>query len=61
MHLIAIGVEVSEYDCYNTKIARETGQKLQPRTYVTYFSLINMNPDEPDTILTTMHMVKTAI
>ena len=60
MQLIANTVEVPEYNGYNTKIAREAGQKLQPRTYVTYFPLININPAEPGTILTTIHMVKTA-
>ena len=59
MQLIANDVEVPEYNGYNTKIVRETGQKLQPKTYVTYFPLINMNPVAPDIILTTMHMVKT--
>ena len=60
MQLIANDAEVPEYNGYNTKIAREADQKFQSRTYVTYFPLINMNPAEPDTILTTMHMVNTA-
>lgn len=45
--------EEPESNSYNTNIAREAGQKLQPITYVTYFPLINMNPAEPDTILKT--------
>ena len=48
-------VEVPKYNGYDTKIAREASQKLQPRTYTTYFPLINMNPAE-----SAMHMVKTA-
>ena len=59
MQLIVNNVELPEYNCYNTKIVREVGQKFQPRTYVTYFPLINMNPAEVDTILTMMHMAKT--
>ena len=35
MQLIAKKVEVPEYNSYNTKIVREAGQKVQPRTYVT--------------------------
>ena len=53
MQLIANDFEEPESNSYNTNIAREAGQKLQPITYVTYFSLINMNPAEPDTILKT--------
>ena len=59
MQLIANDFKVPEYNDCNTEIVREAGQKLQPRTYVIYFPLINMNPAEPDTILTTMHMVNT--
>lgn len=53
MQLITNDFEEPEYNSYNTNIAREAGQKLQPITYVTYFPLINMNPAEPDTILKT--------
>ena len=60
MQLISNDFEVTKYNGYNTNIAGKFSQILQPRTYVTYFSLINMNLAEPDTILTTMHMVKAA-
>ena len=55
MQLIANDFEEPVYNGYNTKIDRETGQKLQARTYIKYFSVINMNPAERDTTLTTMH------
>ena len=58
MNLISSGVGISEYNGYNTKIAREAGQGLRPATDITYLPLINMNPAEPDTVLTTMHLVK---
>ena len=60
MQLMVNDVLIPEYNGYNTQIARESGQSLEPATHVTYFSLINMNPAEPDTILTTMHLVKSA-
>ena len=50
MQLIVYDVQVTEYNGFNTKIAGEAGLKLKSRTYVIYFLLINMNPDEPDTI-----------
>ena len=58
MNLISSGVGISEYNGYNTKIAREAGQGLRPATDITYLPPINMNPAEPDTVLTTMHLVK---
>ena len=51
---------VPEYHGYNTKIAREAMQGQEPKTHVTYFPLINMNPAEPHTILTTMQLVRSA-
>ena len=60
MQLIGNYSEVLQYNGYNTKIAKESGQTLQSRTYVACFPLINMNPTESDTILSTMHMVKKA-
>ena len=58
--LIANDFEEPEQNGYKAKIAREAGQKLQPRIYVTYFPLVNMNTTEPDTISTVVHIVKTA-
>ena len=60
MSLIANDVQVPEYSGYNTKIARESGMQLQTATHTTYYSLVNMNPAEPDTVLSTMHVVKSA-
>ena len=60
MTLIANDVQVPKYSGYNTKIARESGQQLQPATHTTYYPLVNMNPAEPDTVLSTMHVVKSA-
>ena len=60
MTLIANDVQVPEYSGYNTKIARESGQQLQPATHTTCYPLVNMNPAEPDTVLSTMHVVKSA-
>ena len=39
-------------------ISRETGEELNQETHVTYLPLINMNPADPGTVLTTMHLVK---
>ena len=60
MTLTANGVQVPEYSGNNTKIARESGQQLQPATPTTYYPLVNMNLAEPDTVLSTMHVVKSA-
>ena len=60
MQLMVNDVLIPEYNGYNTQIARKSGQSLHPATHVTYFPLINMNPAEPNTILTTMHLVKSA-
>jgi hypothetical protein len=58
MNLIANDVTLPEYNGYNTRITRESGQNLKPATHVTYFPLINMNTAKADTILTTIHLVK---
>ena len=49
--------ECPEYNGFNTAIARKTGCKAKPQTSVKYIPLINMNPADPDTILTSMHKV----
>ena len=58
VNLIANDVQVPEYGGYNTKITRETDQQLKPATHTTHYPLINMNPAEPDTVISTMHLVK---
>ena len=60
MKLIANDIQVPEYSGYNTMITRESGHAIKPATHNTYYPLINMNPAEPDTVLTTMHVVKSA-
>ena len=45
------GFEITEYNSFNTKFAREADVRLHPATHVTYMSLINMNPAESDTML----------
>ena len=54
MSLIANDVQVPEYIGYNTKITRELGQQLESVTHTTFYSLINMNLAEPDSMLSTM-------
>ena len=44
------GFEITEYNSFNTKFAREADVRLHPATHVTYMSLINTNPAESDTM-----------
>ena len=43
-----------EYSGYNTKLCREQGHSLQPKTKIVYLPLIDMPPSDPATILTAM-------
>ena len=58
LKLLENGFEIPEYNDFNTKFAREAGFGLHPATHVTYMPLINMNPAEPDTMFTTIKLVK---
>ena len=51
------GSEFPEYNGFNTKLVREAGVGLHPATHVCFY-VINMNPAEPETILTIMNLVK---
>ena len=43
-----------EYAGYNTAKARDSGRSLQPKTNIEYKPLIDMNPSNPDTIMTAL-------
>ena len=58
LRFLGNGFEIPEYSSFNTQFAREADVRLHPATHVTYMSLINMNPEEPDIMLTTMKLVK---
>ena len=55
--LLGNGSDIPEYNGFNTKLARETGVGLHPATHVCFY-VINMNPAEPETMLTIMNLVK---
>lgn len=44
-----------EFSGFNTKLSRETGQSLKPKTQAVYLPLIDMPPADPDTMMTAMH------
>ena len=44
-----------EYNGFNTKITREQGQSLKPKTNAIYLPLIDMTPSDPDTMMTALH------
>ena len=46
--------DTPEFGGFNTKLAREQGQSAQPATRVIYTPLIDMNPADPDTMMTAM-------
>ena len=56
--LLVNGFEILEYKSFNKKLAREVGVGLHLATNVTYMRLFNMNITEPDTMLTTLKLVK---
>ena len=43
-----------EFNGYNTRLCRERGETLQPKTKAVYLPLIDMPPAHPDTIMTAM-------
>lgn len=43
-----------EFNGYNTRLCRENGEVLQPRTKAVYLPLIDMPPAHPDTMMTAM-------
>ena len=43
-----------EYNGYNTKLCREQGHTLKPKTKVVYLPLIDKTPADPSTIMTAM-------
>ena len=47
-----------EYNGYNTKITRDEGVSLKPKTRAVYLPLIDMPPSDPDTIMTALHEAK---
>ena len=47
-----------EYNGYNTRIIRNEGASLQPKTKAVYLPLIDMTPSDPDTIKTALHETK---
>ena len=58
LKLLVDGFEILEYKSFNKKLAREFGVGLHPATDVTYMRLFNMDITEPDTMLTTLKLVK---
>lgn len=57
LKMLGNGFDIPEYNGFNTKLARETGVGLHPATHVCFY-VINMNPAEPETMLTIMNLVK---
>ena len=47
-----------EYNGFNTALMRNAGVAKSPPTTVTYIPLVNTNPTDPDTILTSMYKVR---
>ena len=45
---------VPEFASFNTKLCREDGHCIQPATRTIYMPLIDMDPADPNTILTAM-------
>ena len=58
LKLLRNGFEIPEYNGFNTTLPTESGVQPRPATHVTYMPLINMNSAEPDTMLTTVKVVK---
>ncbi len=54
MKQIVSGQDTPEFAGYNTKLCREQGQASQPPTRAIYTPLIDMDPADPDTMLTAM-------
>ena len=52
-HVIS-DTDTPEFGGFNTKLAREQGQSAQPATRAIYTPLIDMNPADPDTMMTAM-------
>ena len=50
--------EIPKYNVFNSKLSREDCVELHPVPHVTYMPLAKMNATEPDTMLTTMKLVK---
>ena len=47
-----------EYNRCNTMVTREQGVSMQPKTKAVYFSLNEMTPSNPDTIMTALNEAK---
>ncbi|CAB3980023.1 Hypothetical predicted protein [Paramuricea clavata] len=47
-----------EYNGYNTRMTRQQGVSMQPKTKAVYLPLIDMTPSDPDTIMTALHEAK---
>jgi len=54
LKLVATKKDMVEYNGFNTQLSREQGHGLQPATKTIYRPLLDMNPADPDTILTAM-------
>ena len=48
----------ASWNGFNTALTRDSGYSLQPATNVTYLPLLKMKPSDPDTALTSMHIIK---
>ena len=51
---ILIGKSTPEYNGFNTRLSREQGHSIKPKTKAIYTPLIDMKPSNPDTIMTAM-------
>ncbi|CAB4014506.1 Hypothetical predicted protein [Paramuricea clavata] len=47
-----------EYNGYNTRLTRQQGVSMQPKTTAVYLTLIHMTSSDPDTIMTAVHEAK---
>ena len=50
------GIEVAEFNGFNTELIRDPAHGLQPAALVIYLFLVNVNPHELDTVLTIMYL-----
>lgn len=47
-----------EYNGFNTKVTRQQGESLKPKTQAVYLPLIDMPPSNPDTMMTALQEAK---
>ena len=55
---MATKIECPEYNGYCTKVNREQGHTMRPKTNIVYFPLLHMTPSNPTTMQTSIAQAK---